>query len=72
MNALESLEKEDKWNEIVFRIKENYMTAQIQRKGLETFTNFLENIELPENWNVEIEEFDFFDPEKSPSAYIYI
>jgi hypothetical protein len=72
MNALESLEKEDKWNEIVFRIKENYMTAQIQRKGLETFTNFLEKIELPEGFNLEIDKLDFFDPIESSTTYVYI
>lgn len=72
MNALESLEKEDKWNEIVFRIKENYMTAQIQRKGLETFTNFLEKIVLPEGFNLEIDKLDFFDPIESSTTYVYI
>lgn len=70
MNALENLIKQNRWEKTVGELERHYPT-QVLKQNLDNLISFLENIELPENWNVEIEEFDFFDPEKSPSAYIY-
>ncbi len=68
MNVLELMEKENKLDFVYEKIKNNFKSTTLQNKIIYKLEEFLNKINIPENWIPELSEIDFFDPEYPPTA----
>jgi len=68
MNVLELMKKEKKLDFVYEQMENNFKSTTLQNKIIYELEDFLNKINIPENWFPELSEIDFYDPEYPPTA----